>query len=136
MPIRAAKIFVIDGAGHALVLRCSETHPYFALFDDLPGGILDAHEAPAQGALRELIEETGLKVAASQLSLLHTAKDSKSNEWFIYEVRLPQIQPPVTLSYEHDLAEWMPLNRLFARPLQTKGNRLYDIAIAYRQTHN
>jgi 8-oxo-dGTP pyrophosphatase MutT (NUDIX family) len=37
----------------------------------LPGGLLDRHEEPADGALRELEEETGLRLSPDQLVPAH-----------------------------------------------------------------
>jgi 8-oxo-dGTP pyrophosphatase MutT (NUDIX family) len=59
---RAARVLLIDAAERALLLHGGdparpEQHWWFT-----PGGGLDEGETPAQGAARELHEETGLKV--------------------------------------------------------------------------
>ncbi|MFI7547717.1 NUDIX hydrolase [Actinoplanes sp. NPDC049599] len=64
---RAARVLLIDAAERTLLLHGSdparpEQHWWFT-----PGGGLAEGETPAQGAARELHEETGLKVAPEDL---------------------------------------------------------------------
>jgi 8-oxo-dGTP pyrophosphatase MutT (NUDIX family) len=67
LPRRAARILVIDGAGRVLLFRgwdpARPSHRYWFT----PGGGLDPGESPAQGAARELAEETGLRVRPEEL---------------------------------------------------------------------
>ena len=69
---KSAKIIVLDKANNILVLRRSETHPYWPKHYDFPGGIIEKDEAPEVGVERELIEETGLK--AENISLIYEKK--------------------------------------------------------------
>jgi 8-oxo-dGTP diphosphatase len=51
----------------------------------IPGGALRARETPAQGALRELAEETGLEVAAEGLRLVSTSSTTQgTNRWLAW----------------------------------------------------
>jgi len=64
---RAARVLLIDAAERTLLLHGGdparpEEHWWFT-----PGGGLAKDETPAQGAARELHEETGLKVAPEDL---------------------------------------------------------------------
>jgi 8-oxo-dGTP pyrophosphatase MutT (NUDIX family) len=67
LPRRAARILVIDGAGRVLLFRgwdpARPSHRYWFT----PGGGLDPGESPVQGAVRELAEETGLRVRPEAL---------------------------------------------------------------------
>jgi 8-oxo-dGTP pyrophosphatase MutT (NUDIX family) len=62
IPRRAARVLLVDAAGRLLMLRgydpARPDHRYWFTV----GGGLDAGETPAQGAARELFEETGLRV--------------------------------------------------------------------------
>lgn len=65
---RAARVLLLDRAGRVLLFHgrdpadAGQGSWWFT-----PGGGLDPGESPAQGAARELAEETGLQVAAAEL---------------------------------------------------------------------
>ena len=64
---RAARVVLIDGADRTLLLRGGDParpglHWWFT-----PGGGLNDGESPAEGAARELFEETGLRVLPAAL---------------------------------------------------------------------
>ncbi len=67
IPRRASRVLVIDGAGRVLLFHGTDPgrpgHGYWFTV----GGGLDPGETPVQGALRELFEETGLRVRAQDL---------------------------------------------------------------------
>jgi 8-oxo-dGTP pyrophosphatase MutT (NUDIX family) len=64
---RAARVLVVDAAGRVLLLHgvdpADPGHVYWMTI----GGGLEPGESPAEGAVRELAEETGLRVAAADL---------------------------------------------------------------------
>lgn len=66
-PRIAARVVLLNGAGRALLLRGFDPASPDIRFWFTVGGALDEGETPAQGALRELREETGLVVAPQQL---------------------------------------------------------------------
>jgi 8-oxo-dGTP pyrophosphatase MutT (NUDIX family) len=61
-PRQAARVLLVDASSRVLMLRgrdpAQPSRPYWFTV----GGGLDAGETPAQGAVRELFEETGLRV--------------------------------------------------------------------------
>jgi 8-oxo-dGTP pyrophosphatase MutT (NUDIX family) len=63
----AARVLLIDEAGRVLLFHgidpADPTDEYWVT----PGGGLEPDESPAQGAVRELFEETGLRVAPATL---------------------------------------------------------------------
>lgn len=66
-PRRAARVLLVDAADRVLLFHGSDParpgHRYWFT----PGGGLDPGESPAQGAARELAEETGLRLAPAEL---------------------------------------------------------------------
>ena len=65
---RAARVLLVDAAGRVLLFHgCDPADASAGSWWFTPGGGLDPGETPAQGAARELAEETGLVVAPSAL---------------------------------------------------------------------
>ncbi|MFE9690466.1 NUDIX hydrolase [Micromonospora sp. NPDC005806] len=66
-PRRAARVLLVDAGGRVLLFEGSDParpgHRYWFT----PGGGLDPGETPAEGAARELAEETGLRLASTEL---------------------------------------------------------------------
>jgi 8-oxo-dGTP pyrophosphatase MutT (NUDIX family) len=61
-PRRAARVLLVDASRRVLMLRGRDPgRPHHSYWFTVGGG-LDAGETPAQGAVRELFEETGLRV--------------------------------------------------------------------------
>ena len=127
--ICVAKALVFDGQDNCLVLTRSKTHPKVPLKPDLPGGQIDGGEAPAQTIAREIAEETGLSFEPSDIRVVFattTVDDGKNFVRFLGIARTPQVRPDVTISWEHDAAEWIPLDNLLQKlthPEYTKGVR-------------
>ena len=64
---RAARVLLIDAAERALLLHGGDPARPEQRWWFTPGGGLDAGETPAQGAARELLEETGLRADPAEL---------------------------------------------------------------------
>jgi 8-oxo-dGTP pyrophosphatase MutT (NUDIX family) len=65
---RAARVLLLDDAGRVLLFRGGDpAEPERGTWWLTPGGGLDPGESPAQGAARELYEETGLRLPESAL---------------------------------------------------------------------
>lgn len=65
---RAARVLLLDGRDRLLLLRWEHPGaPERGSWWITPGGGLDEEETAAEGAARELFEETGLAVAAGEL---------------------------------------------------------------------
>jgi 8-oxo-dGTP pyrophosphatase MutT (NUDIX family) len=64
---QAARVLLVDGAGRTLLFRGSDPARPGLRWWFTPGGGLSAGETPAQGAARELFEETGLRVDPADL---------------------------------------------------------------------
>ncbi|GIF18560.1 8-oxo-dGTP pyrophosphatase MutT (NUDIX family) [Actinoplanes tereljensis] len=64
---RAARVLLVDAAGRTLLLHGGDPARPGERWWFTPGGGLDAGETPAEGAARELAEETGLRVGPAEL---------------------------------------------------------------------
>ena len=64
---RAARVVLVDRDDRTLLLRGGDPARPGLRWWFTPGGGLDDGETPAEGAARELFEETGLRVAAADL---------------------------------------------------------------------
>jgi 8-oxo-dGTP pyrophosphatase MutT (NUDIX family) len=65
---RAARVLLVDAARRVLLFHgCDPADPAAGDWWFTPGGGLDPGETPAQGAARELAEETGLQVLPEAL---------------------------------------------------------------------
>jgi 8-oxo-dGTP pyrophosphatase MutT (NUDIX family) len=64
---RAARVLLVDAAGRALLLHGGDPARPGQRWWFTPGGGLHDGETPAEGAARELFEETGLKVTPGDL---------------------------------------------------------------------
>ncbi|WP_051708954.1 NUDIX domain-containing protein [Streptomyces sp. NRRL S-350] len=72
-PMMAATVLVRDTTGRVLVLD-----PSYKAHLELPGGMVEAHETPAQAAGRELEEELGLRVPVGRLLVVDSNPASLS----------------------------------------------------------
>lgn len=127
---RASSVLILDANNHVLILRRGETHPYAALRPDLPGGVVEPHETHIEGLVREIQEEIGLSIEASDLkkASLITHHDfyfvnTIEHSLFLYRV---EERPDVVLSWEHDQHMWVPLHEVegLERPVQREFDRL------------
>ncbi len=64
---RAARVLLLDGAGRTLLLHGSDPARPGQRWWFTPGGGVDQGETLAEGAARELFEETGLRVDPAEL---------------------------------------------------------------------
>ena len=64
---RAARVLLVDGAGRTLLLHGGDPARPGERWWITPGGGIDAGETLAEGAARELFEETGLRVDPAEL---------------------------------------------------------------------
>lgn len=115
--VLVAKALVLDDENNCLVLRRSKTHPDSALAPDLPGGRVEEGEALQQAISREIDEETGLRIESEKIHILFATTDASRGRnviRFTAVARIKGIGPTVTISWEHDSAEWIPLSEVLA----------------------
>ena len=97
---RAARVLLVDRDERLLLLRGGDPAQPGLRYWFTPGGGLDPGESPAQGAARELFEETGLRVDPAELGepVWHQVTEfTYENRWYrqdqeFYLLRVPQWQ--------------------------------------------
>lgn len=115
-------------------------------FWNVPSGMVEAHETPAQGAARELAEETGLAVSSRSLRLRTTTSvvigGEEVHSWnFEIEVDDPtvRVDDPDALIQE---ARWFPVDEAIEqlrllpyRPLTEPAIATLHAGVAAPSTH-
>ncbi|MDP9101498.1 MAG: NUDIX domain-containing protein [Actinomycetota bacterium] len=75
---RAGRVLLLDAEGRVLLFRGGDpSDPTRGTWWFTPGGGLDAGESPAEGASRELFEETGLRCLPEDLGECVHAEESE-----------------------------------------------------------
>jgi 8-oxo-dGTP diphosphatase len=134
--VNVAKAAVFNPDGQILLLRRSRTDTRRPLDWDFPGGAIEPGEDFMDGMIREIAEETGMKIEKASLKLVYTGAapyepghESVNRMLFITE--LPTNQE-VKLSYEHDLYQWTDIESA----LQLFKHRFYNPALRYALEHS
>ena len=133
-----AKALVITENKEALVLTVGghKARPEKSFTPDLPGGVVDPGETELVAVVRELNEETGIKISPEFFTLAYAkteffADENKSVSKFLYLLFLNE-EPKVTLSWEHSDYDWIKLNNLTS---SVKFSHFYVEAIKYCLSH-
>ncbi len=107
------KAIILKGEGKMLLLRRSKTDTRRPLQWDLPGGLCEEGETLEEGVLREIVEETGLKVTGLRpiytKSEIREWKTNKKNAVFIFYKAYVVSDKEVVVSDEHDEFRWLSL---------------------------
>ena len=107
----SVKALVRDGEGRCLIIRRSSASKHNAGGWDLPGGKVDAGEAPDAALVREVAEETGLLVDIVRVAgAAESEAPDRKIAYLIFEANT--LASEVRLSSEHDGFEWVPPSRL------------------------
>jgi 8-oxo-dGTP pyrophosphatase MutT (NUDIX family) len=106
------KVILQDEAGRVLVLTDSSSG-----YDDLPGGHVQRGEDPVAGLVREIYEETGIRLVASDVTLYREQVIPKPHggRMLLYKARVDAAK--VKISEEHSGAAWVKRDQLGQRNL-------------------
>ncbi|MFD9690843.1 NUDIX hydrolase [Kitasatospora sp. NPDC059146] len=80
---------------------------------ELPMGLIEPDETPAEAAARETLEETGWKVGeVKSLIYAQPANGITDSEHFVFRADAVEYMGPPTERNESDRIEWVPLSEL------------------------
>ncbi len=117
-----AKAVLLNDKGDMLVLRRSKTDTRRPLQWDLPGGTVDEGEELSVATVREVEEETGIKIQEARLDLVYAdaaIREDLNVVWVFFVAKTTSGK--VQLSFEHDKYEWVSIKNainMFEYPLQ------------------
>ena len=134
-PLTVADAAIIDEAGRILLIRRSDNKKWA-----MPGGGLDVGETPAEGAVREALEETGVSCEAIKLVGVHDSRLTGSTArhhlyQFVFLCRpllnIPRVETP---SHAFEVLEtaWFAENAL---PADLSPGHVRRIPHAFRVWH-
>lgn len=99
--MECASIAVFNSDGHLLVGLRKDTWKW-----NLPGGRIEEGEKPEQAAVRELREETGIRVPQKDLVFLGAGKTSNGVLVFSFEVRVDRRRPTTKHDPDEECVCW------------------------------
>jgi 8-oxo-dGTP pyrophosphatase MutT (NUDIX family) len=110
-----AEIIIVAPDGDILILRRNELDTRRPSQWDTPGGHIDHGEYIEDGAVREIIEETGISLDPRTLLLGTTRTEILYNDlcmhWFFFIAHVSE-KPAVTLDpNEHQEFAWLPIDK-------------------------
>ena len=128
---QVAKILIYDKKSKILVLTRSETHPKYPNQLDFPGGEVELNESSKSGIIREVREETSLVLDAYKIKLLFKKRVHFGLTHLLYSYQLNEVEPVLTISWEHSLYEWVDKHKLLKQKIPLKVDPYYREVINY-----
>lgn len=120
---KVAKLVIIDKDDQYLLMYRSD-HPIFGTDPDIPGGVVEKGETLEEAVIREVEEETGLKI--ENVELVH--EDNKYSLRGTYKslfIAHVGERPEVTMSWEHSSFEWIPKNEFLEKSKHAKDRYMH-----------
>ncbi len=128
-----ASILTVNQEGKLLLtLRHPDKKDYANLWENTAGSVL-AGETSLSGAVRELLEETGIQVSEKELTLLRTQREHTAFVDTYLVRKSPRIDDLTMQEGETAAAKWVTLSELDA--MLSKGEIARPVARRMRQMH-
>lgn len=105
------KAALINERNEVLILRRSQTDEYRPGETDLPGGCTEPGEQLDTGVVREIQEESGIRLAEEDVRLIYSESGTRKNREIVRYLFLGSVssQQIVQLSAEHEAWAWHSL---------------------------
>jgi ADP-ribose pyrophosphatase YjhB (NUDIX family) len=107
---KVAAAVLIEKDGRVLLVRRGN-EPFRGLWT-LPAGFVDAEEDPAQAAVRECLEETGLTVRVTHVIDVVAGREHPRGADFIIVYAAEVVQGELLAADDADQAGWFPVGEL------------------------
>ena len=126
----AGSICFVECKGEFLLLKRSPHSLQGNSWTAAPGGKLEPGESPLEAAVRELWEETGIRLESSKLQFLQTVYfqfPDREYALHLFYTSIPE-KPPVTLmAEEHTEYAWASFEKALQMPLMQGGKECIDL---------
>jgi ADP-ribose pyrophosphatase YjhB (NUDIX family) len=101
---------LIEQDGNVLLVR-RVNEPFRGLWT-LPAGFINGGEDPAEAAVRECLEETGLSVRVTRVFDIVAGKEHPRGADFVIVYHAEVVGGELNPADDADAAEWFPMNAL------------------------
>ncbi len=102
--------------GKVLLMKRSDDLPDFPGWYILPGGKQEKNETPQEAAIRETVEETGIKAVNPRLRIVATHyHEYKSKVYLVYIFESSEFDSSLKESKE-GVPQWMPMDEALNHP--------------------
>jgi 8-oxo-dGTP pyrophosphatase MutT (NUDIX family) len=134
-----AKVILLGPSGEILLLRRSVTDQRRPGEWDFPGGNAEEGELAEQATVREVFEESGVRLDPKDLRLIWAETNAypasefspaASIVWLFYRAKVPQVDP--RLSYEHDTFQWLKPSAALGVVVYERHLRMLEYVLKYR----
>ena len=107
---KVAAALVVEQDGKILLVR--RAHEPFRGLWTLPGGFINSGEDPAEAAIRECVEETGLTAQITGILAIHSAREHPRGSDFVIFFKGQATGGLLVAGDDADAAEWFERGQL------------------------
>lgn len=125
---KVAKLIMIDADNNYLLMYRSD-HPTFGEDPDLPGGTHEEGEEIIDTMLREVEEEAGVTLQASDVEEVYAGTGYSEHGTFyaLYVAHMAE-RPAIVMSWEHSSYEWIPGDEFIKKSQSANDTYMHMVA--------
>lgn len=131
---KVAKLILLDEDGNYL-LMCRSNHPTFGNDPDLPGGTWEEGESVLETVIREVQEEIGVSVDKASIKTYSGVDYSRHGTHYALFISTVNIQPEISMSWEHSSYEWLEYEEFLTRAKNAKDTYMHMVHDTVRKMH-